>query len=339
MKPKSLLLLSSLGLLVLIYGAVLVGFAANEIYFLKPARSASMVTVTIPPQATLRQISKLLVEKKIISSQWLFELYIKSRQLDRKMQSGTFAIVTGTNIRGVAQLLTSPGHAERSITIVEGWTLKDIADYGTTIGIPTAETYRLTGTPATATQAATESLLDLNEDFTFLKIKPVEAPLEGFLFPDTYRIYEDATAEDVVKKMLENFSQKVGSISYDQLILASIIEREVTDDTDRAMVADILQRRLEIGMPLQVDSSVNYVTRKKTPALSAQDRRLDSSYNTYLNRGFPPTPISNPGLSAITAVRNPKPNTYWYFLTDPEGRVHYAQTLDEQISNKQRYLP
>lgn len=338
MKSKVFFLLFSFGLFTLIFGAVLVGFAANEIYFLKPVKEAPSVTVTIPPNVTLRQISKLLADKKLISSQWLFELYVKTHKLDRQMQPGTFTIVEGTNMRRVAQFLTRPGRSERSITIIEGWTLKDIAKYADTLGIPNDQLYRITGEPATTVSHATAPTFDVTGDFSFLKSRPKNTPLEGFLFPDTYRVYTDATAEDVVRKMLTNFSQKVGSISYEQLILASIVEREVRGENDRALVADILKRRLDIGMPLQVDSSVNYITGKKTPAISAQDRAIDSPYNTYRYKGLPPTPISNPGLTAITAVQKPKSNFYWYFLTDVESVVHYARTLEEHTANKQRYI-
>lgn len=104
-------------------------------------------------------------------------------------------------------------------------------------------------------------------------------------------------------------------------------------------MADILLRRLEIGMPLQVDSTLNYLTGAKSPALSLEELAIDSPYNTYRYPGLPPSPIGNPGLSSIKAVLNPQPNPYWYFLTDSGGTVHYGRTFDEHKRNKEQYLP
>lgn len=296
------------GIFLLIFGAVLAGFAANEIYFLRPAEGAPPVTVEVPAGASLDEVARLLADERLVSSPQLFEWYVRWRDLDRSIQPGTYTIARGTSMRQIANLLTSIGNRELTITTIEGWTRTDMADYLVTVGIPRAD---------------------------FLA---ASAGLEGYLFPDTYRIFSDATAADVVAKMRANFDAKVGEISRDDLILASIVEREVATDRDRRLVADIFLRRLEIGWALQADSTVNYVTGKDTPAISATDRNLDSPYNTYRYRGLPPGPISNPGLSAINAVRNPVSNSYWYFLTDPAGNVYYASSLDEHNENKAKFL-
>ncbi len=169
------------------------------------------------------------------------------------------------------------------------------------------------------------------------------------MFPDTYRIFKNATAQDIIEKMLDNFDQKISSelrteISkqnksiFDIITLASIVEKELSADEDRAIAADIFYRRMEIGMPLQSDATVNYVTGKKETRPSVDDTHTDSLYNTYQNRGLPPGPISNPGLSAIKAVIYPKANNYYYFLTTEEGDVIYSRTNDEHAENKAKYL-
>lgn len=179
--------------------------------------------------------------------------------------------------------------------------------------------------------------------------KPSSVDLEGYLFPDTYRFFATATADDIVQKMLHEMdakftpdmraaAAKAGRSIHDELTLASIVEREVRSDDDRAVVADIFWRRVDTGMALQADSTVNYVTGNTTPSISDADRTIDSPYNTYKYPGLPPGPISNPGLASITAVVTPQANTYWYFLTDADGAVHYAHTNDEQNANKARYL-
>lgn len=296
------------GLLALIFGAVVTGFAANEIYFLRPAENAPRVTITISEGATAGEIARQLADERLVSSPRLFEWYVRVRDLDRAVGQGTFEIARGTSMRAIANLLTFADRPEKTITVIEGWTRREIADYLVSVGIP-------------------------RDDFL-----AASEGLEGYLFPDTYRIFSDATAEDIVQKMRANFDTKVGVISRDDLILASIVEREVARDEDRRMVADIFRRRLDVGWALQADSTVNYVTGKRTPSISLADRDLDSPYNTYRYPGLPPGPISNPGLSAINAVRNPESNDFWYFLTDTEGNVHYARTLEEHNENRARYL-
>lgn len=294
-----------IGFLTLIFGAVLVGFSANEIYFLQPTGSEA-IRIDIQPGATVSEISQILVDEKLISSPLLFKLYVRQRNLETEFQRGTFLIVRGTSIRKIVNLMTGiVPKGELQITIIEGWAIREISAELESLGI---------------------------------KENQIAPKLEGYLFPDTYRIFKDATADDLVRKAQTNFEEKVGAISKEDLILASIVEREVRGEQDRGMVADLFQRRLKIGMALQADSTVNYVTGKNTPALSAEDKALETPYNTYKYRGLPPGPISNPGIEAINAVRNPIPNQYLYFLTDHQGGVHYARTLEEHNQNKAQFL-
>ncbi|MCH8049733.1 endolytic transglycosylase MltG [Patescibacteria group bacterium] len=125
---------------------------------------------------------------------------------------------------------------------------------------------------------------------------------------------------------------------HEVITLASIVEREVRSAEDMANVADVFLKRLDIGMALQADSTVNYVTGKDTPAISLDDREIESPYNTYKYPGLPPGPISNPGVAALQAVVNPSSNPYLYFLTTPEGEVIYAQTHEGHVENKAQYL-
>jgi UPF0755 protein len=159
----------------------------------------------------------------------------------------------------------------------------------------------------------------------------------------------DVKTEDLVATLLRNFGAKLtptlrakaaeeGRPLFDVVTMASIVEAEVRGDEDRRMVADIFWRRLDVGMALQADSTVNYVTGKGHASVSLEDTEVESRYNTYKYPGLPFGPICNPGLSAIKAAVDPKPNAYWYFLTDKEGTVHYGKTLDEHNTNKAIYL-
>src|SRR3989344_1153882 len=172
---------------------------------------------------------------------------------------------------------------------------------------------------------------------------------EGYLFPDTYRFYKDAKPEDVIKKMRDHFDKKITPEILDQIklkhktlrdiiIMASILEEEVKSAEDRKIVAGILWKRLERSIGLNVDAALTYILGKASHALTAEDLKYDSPYNTYRYRGLPPGPISNPGLDTILAAISPIPSPYFYYLTDKDGVAHYAATLEEGALNKFKYL-
>ena len=173
--------------------------------------------------------------------------------------------------------------------------------------------------------------------------------LEGMLFPDTYYFYTSSTATSVVEKFLNNFNDKAGSLLAGQeqnLIIASLVQKEVASSTDMAVVAGILEKRLAAGMYLNVDAALCYEKQIKNPTstagcypITAADLKTDSPYNTYLHKGLPPTAIGNPGVEAITATLHPQSSTYWYYLSDPKtGQTIYANTLTEQEANQKKYL-
>jgi UPF0755 protein len=176
--------------------------------------------------------------------------------------------------------------------------------------------------------------------------------LEGKLFPDTYDFYLDSSSSVVIAKMLNDFQVKAepslasSSNSERALIIASILEKEVASSTDQAIVAGIIDKRLAAGMPLDIDATICYLKQQEAPTstvgcypLSASDFKIDSPYNTYLYKGLPPTPISNPGVAAIQAALNPVASPYWYYLSDPKtGKTIYATTLAQQNANRIKYL-
>lgn len=238
---------------------------------------------------------------------------------------------------------------EKTMRIIEGWDVYDIADYLDAQKIVTRDAFlQFVGSP---TQKGNFGFRDssLMKKYPFLKEIPNGVSLEGYLFPDTYRVFEGASVEEVVDRMLENFNTKFDEQMradmkaqhkkmFEIVTMASIIEIEVHGKRDRALVSDILWSRLKIGMALQVDSSVNYVTRKNNPAVTIKDTRYDSPFNTYLYRGLPLGPISNPGLESLKAALHPESNPYVYFLTTKEGEVKYAKSLEEHNKNKFQYL-
>ncbi|MDD4931729.1 MAG: endolytic transglycosylase MltG [Candidatus Colwellbacteria bacterium] len=174
--------------------------------------------------------------------------------------------------------------------------------------------------------------------------------VEGFLYPDTYRFCLDTPPEDVIKRFLDNFETRTKTVftsltgSYDALILASLVEKEVPDnEEERRLVAGLLIGRMRDNMRLQVDATLCYAKYKsicpENFSVSPKDKETDSPYNTYKNKGLPPGPIGNPDISAIRAAIAPKTSEYRYYISDPiTKRTIFAKTLDEHNRNVVKYL-
>lgn len=227
---------------------------------------------------------------------------------------------------------------ELTLTFPEGFTLEQIAARSEEAGIGTSEEFIVAAKP--------ELYAD---EFPFLAEIPAGRSLEGYLFPDTYRVFVDDTPEDLIRRMLANFNAKVtpdlrseaatGGRTLDQIVnMASIIEREVILDKDMAMVSGVLWKRIADGEGLFVDATTRYILNKWDGALTVQDLAIDSPYNTRKYRGLPPGPISNPGIRAITAAIRPTDSEFYYYLSAPSGETIFSRTNDEHNVNKAQYL-
>jgi UPF0755 protein len=171
---------------------------------------------------------------------------------------------------------------------------------------------------------------------------------EGYLFPDTYTFLPNEKPDRVIAALEENFMRRITPLEQDLsafgrplsdvVIMASLLEEEARTDDTRRKVAGILWKRLDVGMPLQVDAVFPYIFGDKPYDLTNGDLLVDSPYNTYKYPGLPPTPISNPGIDAIRAAIMPIVTPYWYYLSDKEGNMHYAVTHDAHLLNRERYL-
>lgn len=288
----------------------------------------------------VNQISQNLSDAGLIQSMWNFEVYVWMKRLGASLQAGEYEIPKNVTIRELTSILAAGKDAtpELNITIIEGWTIADIAAYLEDEGVVTAQQF----TDA-ATRMQSQQLIPTLAD------KPESASLEGYLFPDTYRIYRGASSEEIILKMLANFQSKMqddilrdierrGLTVYEVVTMASIVEKEVRHPEDLPIVADLFWRRLAAGQRLESDATLNYVLETKTHRLSAVELENPSLYNSYRHDGLPPGPISNPGFRALLATVRPKANSYWYFLTGDDGVTRYAETFREHVDNKQKYL-
>jgi UPF0755 protein len=173
-------------------------------------------------------------------------------------------------------------------------------------------------------------------------------PHEGKLFPDTYFIPIEYNDAELLTLMLDTFELKVAEFK-DQiqvsdltlneiLVLASIIEREANTVKSKKAISGVFKNRMNIGMALQADASIEYILDKPLSELTPDDLKIDSPYNTYLYLDLPPTPIGNPGFDAIDAVLNPTESEYYYYITDNDGVFHYSKTYSEHLRNIELYL-
>ena len=302
-------------------------------------------TYEILPGSSSREIAYDLAEREIIKNPRLFSLYVKLKNLDTNLQAGRFEFTRDKmTLKELIEFLTLNAQAkEIEFTIPEGITVEQIAVLLDTQGIVSKENLLETTTEFSIFHSSGNLPKAGGLQFSGLR------ETEGYLFPDTYRVFERITADEIIKKMLENFERKVsedmlaeierqGRSLEDVVIMASILEKEVRTKEDMRMVADILWRRLKTDWALQVDSSLNYILEDKNPSLTYDQLEIDSPYNTYKYKGLPPTPISNPGLKAIKAAIYPKNNNYWFFLSKPDGQTVFARIYEEHLMNKRRYL-
>jgi len=310
-------------------------------------------TVIISEGATFSQVQESLIANGILPARdgWLLKWYVKSKGIDKNLAPGESEVIIGASVSKIAQAIVHQPRAVKKLTFIEGWNLRDVKKYLEEQGVRDADDlFEYTGVPARDYRKDRgQPSKFLAGDFKTLKQKPWYVSWEGYLFPDTYEVYEDATVEDVLKKMLArtDFFIDKGAAElfqfndmnvHEGLTMASIVEREVRGKDDRRKVADILLRRRAANWALQVDSTVNYITGGNSPSVSLKDTKIDSYYNTYKYPGLPLGPIAMPSKEALSAVANPWANTDNYFLTDKEGNVHYAETLSQHNENVRKYL-
>lgn len=297
-------------------------------------------TIIIESGTSLSAAAHLMAEEDLVNAFW-FRVYAKLAGAET-IQPGTYEVPVGESYASILGRLHYGKETEVSVTIPEGFTLEQMGErFASVLPAVTIEAWR---EGAGASSPANE------HPFVVAAGKPDNVDLEGYLFPDTYRFHIDSTVAEIVQKMIDTMQARYEAVAtfdpadsfmltaHEYLTLASIIEREVRSVEDMKLVADIFIKRLKIGMPLQADSTVNYVTGGTDPSISLTDRDLDSPYNTYQNPGLPPGPISNPGLNALAAVFNSTSNSYYYFLTTDDGAVIYATTNAEHAANKAKYL-
>jgi UPF0755 protein len=310
-------------LLIILVALALLGTGLYAYMLNKPPRAFEAPTaVTIEPGTSIRAITAHLEESSVVRSKTLLYYVLSFFYEPTDVKASTYVFEAPLTTMEVAKRLVL-GDFDNDLvkfTHYEGERATSIADNA----------------------AATLKNFD-KEHFLERAI-----PLEGKLYPETYHIPETFTADELIDIMVQTFTEKTESIQLlidtstltfeEVLVLASILEREANSPESMKIVSGILQDRMAVGMPLQADASIEYILDKPLKELTPEDLQIDSPYNTYLNRGLPPTPIGNPGIDAITAALQPEKTDYVYYITDNDGVFHYAATYDEHLNNIEKYL-
>ena len=294
----------------------------------------------VQPGQSVNQIARNLQSQGLIRDADLFRMYVRYYGLDTGINAGVFTLRPNMNIPQIAQALQRALAAEVQVTIPEGRRLEEVAELlQQQVNVDADEFIRL----------ARRS----SYDYAFLQDLPSSASLEGYLFPDTYRLPQNPTALDVLLKMLDTYGEKVaplmeqaralGKSPYELLTLASIVEREAVHPEERPLIASVFLNRLRIGQALQADPTTQYALGYQAgqgtwwkQGLTFDDLKYadPSGYNTYVNPALPPGPIASPGLSSIQAVLNPAQSDYLYFVANcnGDGRHQFSTTFEEHQS-------
>ena len=329
---------------------LIVFFLIQKTFLPKNFQGVESSLFLIEKGENLFSISERLKENELIENTFLFNSYIIVSGNHANLQAGQYFLNQNMSIFQIAQKIIEGETVKEVVTIPEGWNLRDIAWFFENKGFFQAEEIlEVTGFPA-IDYSVTNDILDLVvfQEYDFYQDKLSCVSLEGYLFPDTYELEKDFSVEDFIKKALDNFEKKIDNNLREEIktqdktifgivTMASLIEREARTKNDKEIISGILWKRLQIGMPLQVDATILYFTGKKITILK-EDLSTSSPYNTYQNRGLPLGPICNPGMESILASVNPQSSDYWYYLSAPQGEIIFSKTLNEHNMAKAKYL-
>lgn len=294
--------------------------------------------------ASASEIASDLRKAGLIRNEMIFRLAVARRDVQDKLQPGDYLLRADMSLSKIVDELQRGRVEELTVTVIEGWRAEEIANALSATGLISAEEFMA---------AIKDESLWLKYDF--LPEEGSTRGVEGFLFPDTYRIGLQTTATEFVEKMLDRFdeiyTQPMRSAARSQeltnkevVILASIVEREAQLDDERPRVAAVFLNRLKTGMKLQADPTVQYAVSEEASGvwwktgLTMTDLAVVSPYNTYRFSGLPPAPIANPGVRSIIAVVQPAVTEDLFFVARGDGSHAFSKTLEEHQRNVDRYV-
>ena len=333
-KKKGIILASSVILLILI-GVFFVIYETGPY----DKNNGQDIVVGIPMGSTISNIADILKENNLIKNKFIFEINFKLRNNYSNLKSGKYLLNQSLSNSDIINKLASGEMYQDGIkiTIPEGSTSNEIISLLVKNELGEKSDY----------QKLISSPSDFYDDFEFLNQKDIKT-LEGFLYPSTYYFEEDAKPKDIIKEMLKLFKknyteelqkkQKERNMTLQEVVnLASIVEKEAVIDEDRPIIASVFYNRLDKDMPLQSDATLQYIFEERKKSMTYNDLKIDSPYNTYIQKGLPPTPIANPSIKSIKAVLEPSDTDYLYFVASIDGGNVYSKTYEEHKKNVEQY--
>ena len=291
---------------------------------LPPPQMEMVEVITIPPGASLPEVTHLLSSKGIIRSQTLFNCLVRCRRADTRIKSGEYQFTNRMLPHEVLNKLIRGDQIKYSITIPEGLTIAQIALLYEKVGM-----------------AEKNRFINLASDQKFIASLGMQGEtLEGYLFPDTYKFIRNIGEKNIIRSMVQRFNEVYGGefktrgqelnlSQRDVIVLASLIEKEAARPQERPLISAVFHNRLKLHMPLQCDPTVIFGLKSFNGNLTKEDLKLKTPYNTYLICGLPPTPIASPGLDSIKAALYPADVNYLFFVSRNDGTHYFSSTLAE----------
>ncbi|GAB2672352.1 endolytic transglycosylase MltG [Paenibacillus thermoaerophilus] len=330
-------------LFVLLAGAG--GLAYYVYYNLQPVEAGgATVRVAVPPGTTPAGVASELEKAGLIRDARIFTYYLKYKGEGSRFQAGEYDMTAGMTLDEIIAKLNKGETVKAEtlrFTIPEGFTVEQIAARLAELGYVDKEEFlRLADAKTDYGSKAAATIPDDGK---------LQRRLEGYLFPQTYELPKDSGPEDILKRMLSQLDRELEALPADWqdrmkslgltlhqvLTVASLVEREVVVDEERALVAGVIYNRLQKKMPLQIDATVQYALGEQKERLFEKDLQVDHPYNTYRNQGLPPGPIASPSRKSIEAALYPKTSNYLFYVTKKDGsQGHlFAETYQEHLHN------
>jgi peptidoglycan lytic transglycosylase G len=274
--------------------------------------------------ATLRAVAHELTAAGVLRADWTLVLLGRVLGVDRSIKAGNYELPAGTTLAALLAKLSQGDATQTSLTIVEGWTLRDLRE------------------ALRANAEITQTARDVADPDLMRALGAPQTPAEGWFFPDTY-FFSDGTSDvSILARAYRTMQQRLNAAwaarasglpftsPYEALILASIVEKETGRGADRPLIASVLINRLQRGMRLQADPTVIYGLGARFDGnLSKRDLDADTAYNTYTRDGLPPTPIALPGQASLDAVLHPPPTPYLYYVSRGDGSSEFSANLPD----------
>lgn len=290
------------------------------------------VSFTVKSGMTTTDIANMLHKLKLVNTPESFRMAAKIKGLDSSLQAGEYEIISGMSNRDIVEILSKGEVRYEVFTVPEAFTIDKIAAKLEKEGMGNASAFKSAAkkyTPYPYMETANQNVI---------------YKAEGFAYPSTYYLVKGTEEKDILTMMVKEFNVRLSSAIREEIKnskmsirdvvnLAAMVEQEARVRSEMPLIAGVFLRRLKIGMPIQSDTTIQYLFSEQKPEISIDDTKIDSPYNTYKYAGLPPGPIANPSMEVIEAVLHPVPTEFLYFVASKDGHHIFSKTYQEHLEN------